>query len=53
MVKLSVEINEDNEKLERSIIEFKEYTEFLENSSKILGEEITNIRNTFFKLEKC
>lgn len=43
MFKLSVKLSKDNEKLEKIIVEFKEYIEFLENKNKVLGEEIYNI----------
>lgn len=49
MFKLSVKFNKYNEKLERRIIDFKEYIEFLVSRNKIIGEEIANIKNQSLK----
>lgn len=38
MSKLSVKLNKDNDKLEKSVNEFKKYILFHENSNKIIGE---------------
>lgn len=47
--KLSVKFNKYNEKLERRIIDFKVYIEFLVSRNKIIGEEIANIKNQSLK----
>lgn len=38
MFKLSAKLSKDNDNLEKSIVYFKEYNEFLENNNKILGK---------------
>lgn len=43
MFQLSVKVSKENKKLEKSITDLKDYVEFLENSNKILGEEISSI----------
>lgn len=50
--KLCVNISRDNDKLENSIIYFKEHFNFFENRNKVLGEEIANITNETLKSEK-
>lgn len=46
---LSVKLSKVNDKLEKSIVDFKEYIEFLENRNEIICEEITSIRNESLK----
>lgn len=36
---LSVKLNKENDKLEKNIIDLKDYIELLENRNKVLGEE--------------
>lgn len=52
MFQLSVKVSKENKKLEKSITDLKDYVEFLENSNKILGEEISSIWSESFKSNK-
>lgn len=38
IIKLSIKLGKENEKLKRSNVELKDYIEFLENSCKFLGK---------------
>lgn len=49
MVKISVKLAKENKKLEKKIINLKDYVELLENDNKILKEEITSIRSNFLR----
>lgn len=49
MFKFSVNINKDNDKLKKKIVDLKDYIEFLENRNKIIGEEMASIRRESLK----
>lgn len=51
MFKLSVKLSKENEKLERSILELKDYINFKENSDKVLENEIVEIIRQSVKCE--
>lgn len=53
MFKISVNLSKENEKLENIIIDLKDYVKFLENRSKILGEEISSIKREYLNSNKC
>lgn len=40
MFKIICDLVKENDKLEKNIVDIKNYIEFLENTNKILGEEI-------------
>lgn len=50
---LSVKLSKKNEKLERNIIDFKNYIEFLESSDKRLGIELHEFRLQSSKSRNC